>query len=152
MTVKVLFKLDEGASVPSYETPGAAGMDVRANLETWFSANPVNFVIEPGQSKIIPTGVYVQIPQGYEIQVRSRSGLAAKNGVFVLNSPGTIDSDYRGEIKVILHNSGSEWFYVKHGDRIAQLVVAPVVQAEMVNAELDETERGAGGFGSTGVA
>lgn len=152
MSVKVLFKLDEGAVAPSYETPGAAGMDIRANIPQVVPGQTVK-IISPGCGTMVETGVYVQIPKGYEIQVRSRSGLAAKSGVFVLNSPGTIDSDYRGEIKVILFNTGSFDFTINHGDRIAQLVVAPVVQAEMVNVDtLDETERGAGGFGSTGVA
>ena len=155
MSVKVLFKLEEGAKAPSYESPGAAGMDIRAfySFTCEGAIGPAYCMLRAGKTLIIPTGIYVQIPQGYEIQVRSRSGLAAKNGIFVLNSPGTIDSDYRGEIKVILKNTSSEDFKISSGDRIAQLVVAPVVQAELVNVDtLDETERGVGGFGSTGVA
>lgn len=151
MSVKVLFKLKDGAVAPSYETAGAAGMDIRAYYP--ILNNEAIETVGPGETVIVPTGVYVQIPQGYEIQVRSRSGLAAKKSIFVLNSPGTIDSDYRGEIKVILFNASKYDFAIENGDRIAQLVVAPVVQAEMVSVDtLDETERGAGGFGSTGVA
>lgn len=135
----------EGVSVPVYKTVGAAGADVCAFLE-----KPV--VIKKGSRAMIPTGLFCAIPEGYEIQVRPRSGLAAKNGVTVLNTPGTIDSDYRGEICIILINLGDEDFTVNNGDRIAQLVVAPVTQGVFVPVKkLDETERGAGGFGSTGV-
>jgi len=151
MSVKVLYKVTEGASVPSYESAGAAGMDIKA-LIPQTDIGTTAILVNPGESRVIPTGLFVQIPVGYEIQVRSRSGLAAKYGILVLNSPGTIDSDYRGEIKVILHNSGKDSFIVGNGDRIAQLVLCPVVQAEMVATdEFDKTERGAGGFGSTGV-
>jgi len=135
----------EGAVLPEYKTVGAAGCDVCA-----FLAEPVT--MRPGERAMIPTGLAFAIPRGYEVQVRPRSGLAAKNGVTVLNTPGTIDSDYRGEIKVILINLGKDDFTVNNGDRIAQLVVAPVtVGVFQPIASLDETERGAGGFGSTGV-
>ena len=135
----------DGVAVPYYETSGAAGADVRAFLN-----EPV--VIPVGKRAMIPTGLFFAIPEGFEIQVRPRSGLAAKNGVTVLNTPGTIDSDYRGEVKVILINLGDADFTVNNGDRIAQLIVAPVTQGIFVKTDkLDETERGAGGFGSTGV-
>ena len=133
-----------GAVLPSYQTAGAAGADLCACL-------PEPVVLAPSQRALIPTGLSFAIPSGYEIQVRPRSGLAAKHGVTVLNSPGTIDSDYRGEVKVILINLGSEDFVISDGDRIAQMVVAPVTQGVFENAEfLDETERGSGGFGHTG--
>lgn len=135
----------EGAKLPVYKTNGAAGADICALVKS-----PV--VIESGKSAMIPTGLFFEIPEGYEVQIRPRSGLAAKNGVTVLNTPGTIDSDYRGEINVILINLGDKPFTVNNGDRIAQMLVAPVIQAEFsVVTSLDETERGAGGFGSTGV-
>ncbi len=146
MTVEIQVKrLNNGAglAMPSYETAGAAGMDICA-------AEGVNLRI--GRSAMIATGFAFAIPQGHEIQVRPRSGLAAKHGVTVLNSPGTIDADYRGEVKVILINLGQEDFAIQRGDRIAQLVVAPVVQAAMTEVEaLDNTQRGEGGFGSTGI-
>lgn len=127
-------------------TKGSSGCDVCAAVET-------DVVLQPGGRALVPTGFCFEIPQGYEVQVRSRSGLAVKHGVFVLNSPGTIDSDYRGEVKVILANTGSAPFTIKRGDRIAQLVVAPVASdvdfAESEN--ISETRRGAGGFGHTGV-
>ncbi len=134
----------KGAVIPEYKTSGAAGADICALL-----SEPVT--IKKGSRAMIPTGLFFAIPEGYEVQVRPRSGLAAKNGVTVLNTPGTIDSDYRGEVKVILINLGDEDFVVKNGERIAQIVVAPVTigSFEQVTA-LDETERGAGGFGSTG--
>ena len=135
----------EGAKLPLYKTSGAAGADICALLK-----EPL--VIESGKSAMVPTGLFFEIPQGYEVQIRPRSGLAAKNGVTVLNTPGTIDSDYRGEINVILINLGDKPFTVNNGDRIAQMLVAPVIQAEFsVVKSLEETERGAGGFGSTGV-
>lgn len=144
-TVEIKCVAKEGVSVPVYKTSGAAGADICAFIE-----KPV--VIEKGTRAIIPTGLFFAIPEGYEIQVRPRSGLAAKNGITVLNTPGTIDSDYRGELMVILINLGEEDFTVSNGDRIAQLIVAPVTQGVYVPVEkLDETERGAGGFGSTGV-
>ena len=134
-----------GALLPVYETEGAAGMDLRAFI-------PNEIVIAPlGRAKI-PTGLFLEIPKGYEGQVRPRSGLAIKNGISVLNSPGTIDSDYRGEVEVILINLGEEPFTIKNNERIAQLVIAPVIQMEITEAKtLGETERGPGGFGSTGI-
>lgn len=142
--VNVKCVASEGAVIPQYKTSGAAGADICALLSE-------SVVIKKGCRAMIPTGLYFSIPEGYEIQVRPRSGLAAKNGVTVLNTPGTIDSDYRGEVKVILVNLGDEDFTVNNGDRIAQIVVAPVTIGvfEQVSS-LDETERGAGGFGSTG--
>lgn len=143
--VNIKFVAQEGAIIPEYKTSGAAGADVCA-----FLSEPV--VIKSGEFAMIPTGLSFAIPEGYEIQVRPRSGLAAKNGVTVLNTPGTIDSDYRGEVKVILINHGKDAFTVNDGDRIAQLIVAPVTQGVFEKTdELDSTERGEGGFGSTGV-
>ena len=133
------------AHLPSYKTKGAAGADVAARLAS-------SVTIPKGGRAVIPTGLSFAIPDGFEIQVRPRSGLAAKHGVTVLNSPGTIDSDYRGELKVILANFGDEPFTVNDGDRIAQIVAAPVTCARFIKVHtLDETERGKGGFGSTGV-
>lgn len=144
-TVKVKCVASEGALLPVYKTSGAAGADVCAFLKE-------DVVIHHGEYTLVPTGLYFEIPEGYEIQVRPRSGLAFKNGVTVLNTPGTIDSDYRGELKVLLVNLGKEDFTVKSGDRIAQIILAPVTQADFVQAELlSQTERGEGGFGSTGV-
>nr|WP_318711101.1 dUTP diphosphatase [uncultured Treponema sp.] len=135
----------KGAVVPCYKTEGAAGADVCALLDE-------NVLLKRGQRTIIPTGIFFEIPQGYEIQVRPRSGLAAKNGVTVLNTPGTIDSDYRGELKVILINLGDEDFEIKSGDRIAQIIVAPVTIGNFIQTDfISVTERGSGGFGSTGV-
>ncbi|USN15449.1 dUTP pyrophosphatase [Brevundimonas phage vB_BpoS-Kikimora] len=135
----------EGLPMPAYESEQAAGMDLRAALDT-------TILIEPGRAALVPTGFNVAVPAGYELQVRSRSGLAAKRSVFVMNAPGTIDADYRGEIKVILHNAGAEPFLVERGDRIAQAVVSPVVQGRWVSVKtLSATQRGVGGFGSTGV-
>ena len=142
-TVKVVAK--KGATLPCYQTAQAAGADLVALLD-----EPVT--LGAGHRMLIPTGLFIEIPVGFEAQVRPRSGLALRHGVTVLNSPGTIDSDYRGEIKVLLANFGSEPFVVKSGDRIAQLVVCPVVQASFVRVDtLDETQRGTDGFGSTGV-
>ena len=130
---------------PSYETAGAAGMDIRAWLR-----EPV--VLQPGERALIPTGLFMEFEPGYEVQLRARSGLAVKHGIGLVNGVGTIDSDYRGEIKVALINLGQEAFAVKNGERIAQMVISPVVQAEIEPSEmLTETERGSGGFGSTGV-
>lgn len=132
------------AVTPSYATEGAAAMDMRADL-------PEAIEVLPGTRTMIPTGVFMAIPAGYEAQVRPRSGLAAKHGITITNSPGTIDSDYRGEIKVIFQNTGNEAFTVEPGERIAQLLIAPVVQARLdFCTELDDTARGDGGFGSTG--
>lgn len=133
----------EGLPLPAYATQGAAGMDVVA-AEAW--------VIEPGQRHAVATGFAMAIPEGFEVQVRPRSGLALKHGVTCLNTPGTIDSDYRGEVKVILANLGDAPFTIARGDRIAQLVPAPVQRAGLEEVgSLDETARGSGGFGSTGV-
>lgn len=140
--IQLKFRLDPGAVLPKYETAGSSGMDVRSNEDC---------TIDAGQWKAVSTGLFPEIPNGYEIQVRSRSGLAAKNGIFVLNSPGTVDSDYRGEIKIILANMSQVPFAISKGDRIAQLVLSPVVKAEVKEVDIiSETQRGAGGFGSTG--
>ena len=133
----------EGLALPAYATPGAAGMDV---------VSAEDLMLAPDARYAVATGFAMAIPDGYEVQVRPRSGLALKHGVTVANAPGTIDSDYRGEIKVILINLGDTSFAVKRGDRIAQLVAAPVQRANLIEVDtLDETIRGAGGFGSTGV-
>ena len=146
MACRIKTLCQKGAVLPVYKTSGAAGADVCAYLEN-------DVVIKKGGRSLIGTGLQFEIPEGYEIQVRPRSGLAFKNGVTVLNTPGTIDSDYRGELKVLLANFGSEDFTVKNDDRIAQIVVAPVTLGEFSDASsLSETERGAGGFGSTGVS
>lgn len=140
----VLLDLMPGAEAPEYRSAGAAGADLRARLDA-----PI--ALAPGATVVVPTGVRIQLPAGYEAQVRSRSGLAAKHGVACLNSPGTIDSDYRGEIGVILHNHGTEPLEIADGDRIAQLVVAPASRARFVAVDaLGDSDRGAGGFGSTG--
>jgi len=145
---KVLIKkLDHGKDLPlpSYETIASAGMDIRAALEA-----PI--ILKSGERKLIPTGLQMALPEGYEAQIRPRSGLAIRNGITMLNTPGTIDADYRGEVKVIAINHGEEEFEISHGDRIAQMVIAPVTQFPVVEVdELDETDRGDGGFGSTGV-
>ncbi len=138
----------QGLRLPARQTPGAAGMDLQAAISP---DEPLT--IPPGRHAIVPTGFCIALPEGYEAQVRPRSGLAANHGVTVLNSPGTIDADYRGEVKVILINHGQAPFTVRRGERIAQLVVAPVTSAYFQEVErLDETERGAGGHGSTGIA
>ena len=140
-------RVDENFSdipLPAYETRDSSGMDVRAALEK-------NKIIPPGKIALVPTNLRVEIPKGYEIQVRPRSGLAAKHGVGVLNSPGTIDADYRGEIKIILFNFGEKEFVIQRGDRIAQLVVGKVYRAELEEStDLSTTSRGEGGFGHTG--
>lgn len=150
MTPDILFQWIEDADtslgLPSYETAGAAGADLRANLP---DRNPV--MLATRERALIPTGLRMAIPQGFEVQIRPRSGLALKHGVTLVNTPGTIDRDYRGPVGVILINLGRDLFTVTHGMRIAQMVVAPVVQARFVAVtELDATTRGAGGFGSTG--
>ena len=143
MTVRIVNK--SAHPLPNYESSGSAGMDLRANL-----TEPV--VLKPLERAIIPTGLFIELPIGHEAQVRPRSGLAAKKGITVLNSPGTVDADYRGEIGVILVNLSNEPFVVENGERIAQLVIAKHERAEWLAAEeLTETARGAGGFGSTGV-
>src|SRR5688500_1701875 len=142
--VKVKIINNSSNPLPLYATSGSAGMDIMADLKEPVTMNPL-------ERKLIPTGLFVQLPKGYEAEIRPRSGLAARHGITCLNSPGTIDADYRGEVKVILINLGEEDFTIRRGDRIAQLVIAPVVQAAWREVEgLDETARGAGGFGSTG--
>ena len=136
----------QGLDLPAYQTPDAAGIDLLAAVDE------MGFVLKAGEYALIPTGIAIAIPKNYEAQVRPRSGLAAKYGITVLNSPGTIDADYRGEIKVILINHGSVDFLIERGMRIAQMVFAPMVQAALKDdATLPESERGAGGFGHTGV-
>ena len=143
--VKVLIKkLNPTVQLPSYKTNGASGMDLMANIE-----KPI--ILEPGKSCLIPTGLSVAFPQEYEIQIRPRSGLAAKNNISVLNTPGTIDSDYRGELKIILINHGSKNFTVNNNERVAQMVLTPIIKMELEETnELPESIRGEGGFGSTG--
>ena len=137
----------EGLALPAYETPQSAGMDLRAAVP---DDEPVS--IPPGEWRLIPVGIAIALPAGYEAQVRPRSGLAAKHGISCVNTPGTVDADYRGEIRVNLINHGQTEFTVQRGDRIAQMIIAPVTQAVWEVADsLDETERGAGGFGSTGT-
>ena len=143
--VKVLFKrLNHKARLPNYKTDGSSGMDLMACIEE-------QIIIAPQQSKLIPTGIAIAIPEDTEVQIRPRSGLAAKSNISVLNTPGTIDSDYRGELKVILFNHGKDEFIVNNEDRIAQMVLMPVLKVEFEEInELPETIRGSGGFGSTG--
>ena len=151
MSTKVTVELQrlphaEGLPLPAYQTNDAAGLDLMAAV-----AENEPLTLAPGQYALVPTGLAIALPPGYEAQVRPRSGLAAKHGVTVLNSPGTIDADYRGEIKVILINHGQTAFVVKRGERIAQMVIAPMVQAALVPVStLSATDRGTGGFGSTG--
>ena len=143
--VKVLIKkLSPSVQLPSYKTNGASGMDLMA-----FTEKPIN--LEPGKSCLVSTGLSVAFPEEYEIQIRPRSGLAAKNNISVLNTPGTIDSDYRGELKIILFNHSSENFIINNNDRVAQMVLAPIIKMELKETnELPESIRGEGGFGSTG--
>jgi dUTP pyrophosphatase len=137
----------QGLDLPAYETKGAAGMDLRAAV-----AEDAPLTIAPGKRALVPTGFIFEIPDGFEGQVRPRSGLAFKHGITCLNTPGTIDSDYRGEVKVLLINLGEELFEITRGMRIAQMVIAPAIQARIAEInEASETKRGAGGFGSTGV-
>ena len=145
MTKIQIKKLSSSVLIPKYETTGSSGMDISAHIKN-------NIIINPGEKALVSTGFSMAIPKGFEVQIRPRSGLAAKKNITVLNTPGTIDADFRGEIKVILINLGKEKFIIENGERIAQMVVCPVVQAnlEVVN-ELNETERGLGGFGSTGT-
>lgn len=136
---------NKNAVIPEYKTPYAAGADLSALLEN-------SVTINPGKFAVIPTGLFFEIPEGYEIQIRPRSGLAAKNGITVLNTPGTIDSDYRGELKIVLINLGEKDFIINNGDRIAQMIIAPVIQSKFTIVEnLSQTERGTDGFGSTGI-
>ena len=142
MQVKIINKSNNPN--PSYETEFSAGMDIRAFIEN-------KITLEPGERKLVSTGLYLELPDGYEAQVRSRSGLALKKGISVLNSPGTIDSDYRGEIGIILINHSSENFVIENGDRVAQLVIAKHEKIDWYSAqEINHSERGSGGFGSTG--
>ena len=137
----------QGLPLPKYESSGAAGLDLLAAID-----ETKNIIIPPGKAEMIPTGIAIALPFGFEAQIRPRSGLAAKNGITVLNSPGTIDSDYRGEISAMLINHSKINFEVERGMRIAQMVIAPVSQFNLVKTEnLDKTERGSGGFGSTGI-
>lgn len=137
--------------LPEYSTKYSAGMDLKANLK-YEEGNDKVVSINPGERALIPTGLYIQLPYGYEAQIRPRSGLALKYGITVLNTPGTIDADYRGEIGVCLINHGNDTFDVHHGDRIAQIVFAQVEQVQLIEVDkLDNTERGDGGFGHTGV-
>jgi len=145
MTEILIKRLSKNIPLPKYETDGSSGMDLAANIEQ-------NVEIKPGQSAIIPTGIALSIPKNFEIQIRPRSGLAAKNQISVLNTPGTIDADYRGELKVILINLGERIFKIEKGFRIAQMVLCPVIKATFKEVDiLEETERGVGGFGSTGA-
>ena len=143
--VKILIKkLNKNTNIPEYKTDGSSGMDLMANIE-----KPI--ILHTGEKKLISTGITIAIPNEYEIQIRPRSGLAAKNGITVLNTPGTIDADYRGEIKVILINLSKQSFKINNNDRIAQMVLCPIVKAELEEVqELPKTIRGTGGFGSTG--
>jgi len=142
INIKLINKSSNPA--PAYETAGAAGMDLRANIQS-------PMLIKPMERVLVPTGLFMEIPEGYEAQVRPRSGLALKHGITCLNSPGTIDSDYRGEIKVLLVNLGSEIFELHHSDRIAQIIFAPVTRAGFsIVQQLEESKRGDGGFGHTG--
>ncbi len=144
-TIKINTVNNSDNDLPSYATSGSAGMDLRANL-------PQKIILAPLERRLIPTGIFLEIPQGYEVQVRPRSGLALKNGITCLNSPGTIDSDYRGEVNVLLINLSNQPFTVNNNDRIAQMVVAKVENAALILVQqLDETTRNAGGFGHTGV-
>ena len=144
MTEILIKRLSKNINLPKYETDGSSGMDLAANIEK-------QIIIEPGKTSIIPTGISVSLPQNVEIQIRPRSGLAAKNQISVINTPGTIDADYRGEIKVILINLGSKAFIVEKGARIAQMVLCPVIKAKLKEVDnLEQTIRGSGGFGSTG--
>ena len=144
--IKILIKrLSKEIPLPKYETEGSSGMDLSANIES--SIN-----IDPGKTEIVPTGIAISVPNGFEVQIRPRSGLAAKHNITVLNTPGTIDSDYRGELKIILINLGKESFKIEKGFRIAQMVVCPIIKAKIEEVEkLNKTKRGKGGFGSTGA-
>ena len=143
--VKILVKkFDKNIKLPTYKTTGSSGMDLVAYIKS-------KVTINPGKTAMIPTGIAIAIPQNYEVQIRPRSGLAAKNNISVLNTPGTIDSDYRGEIKIILINLGKKPFVIKSGDRVAQMILCPVMKAELKEVNvLPKTVRGKGGFGSTG--
>ena len=145
MSVQVSIINRSHHALPSYSTPLSAGMDIRANLD-----EPIT--LQPGERRLIPTGLFIALPEGYEAQIRPRSGLAIKKGITVLNSPGTIDADYRGEIGIIIINHSDEAFVIEDGERVGQMVVARYNRVEWTETDsLDETERGAGGFGHTGV-
>ena len=143
--IKVLIKkLNPSVQLPSYKTSGSSGMDLMACID-----KPIN--LQPGRSCLVSTGLSVAFPEGYEIQIRPRAGLAAKNSISVLNTPGTIDSDYRGELKIILFNHGNENFLIENNDRVAQMILAPTIKMELEETkELPDSIRGEGGFGSTG--
>ena len=143
--VKVLIKkLDKKVKLPEYKTTGSSGLDLTAFIEK-------KIVIKPGENALVPTGISIAIPEDTEVQIRPRSGLAAKNNISVLNTPGTIDSDYRGEIKVIIYNHGNKKFEIKDGDRVAQMILTPILKFDFEEVkELSTTIRGSGGFGSTG--
>ncbi len=147
IAIETMAHHDTALPLPRYETMGAAGADLRASF-----ANKGEQSLAPGERALIPTGLKMAIPVGYEAQIRPRSGLAFKQGITVANAPGTIDSDYRGEVMILLINLGAEAVTIAHGDRVAQMVVAPVTQAHFALGALDGTARGEGGFGSTGVA
>ena len=143
--VKVICKAENKDFLPVYSSAEAAGADLKACIQE-------DIILKPGQRYLVPTGLSIQLPAGYEAQIRPRSGLAIKHGISLVNTPGTIDSDYRGEVKIIMINLGSEDFVIKRGDRIAQMVIVPVTHGMFAMADsLDATDRGAGGFGSTGV-
>ena len=145
MTKIKIKKLSNEVLTPKYETPGSSGMDIAAYINE-------DIIINSGDKALIPTGFSLSIPQGYEVQIRPRSGLAIKKGITILNTPGTIDSDYRGEVKVVLINLSKDKFTVQNGERIAQMVVCPIIQVSIEEVkELSETNRGIGGFGSTGT-
>ena len=142
---------DQSFGLPQYETDAAAGVDLRANFEEVL--RDVGVILDKGERALIPTGLRMALPNGYEAQIRPRSGLALKHGISLVNSPGTIDADYRGPLGIIVINHGDTDFNIAHGDRIAQMVIAPVIQAQFQAVlELDDTDRGAGGFGSTGTS
>ena len=144
MTKIQIKKLSNSVSIPKYETPGSSGMDIAAHIEN-------NIIINPGEKALVTTGFSIAIPKGYEVQIRPRSGLAVKKNITVLNTPGTIDSDYRGEIKIILFNHGKEDFMINNKDRVAQMILTPVIKMEFEEVDnLPNTLRGEGGFGSTG--
>lgn len=148
LKIKKLAHYDNELELPRYETNLAAGADIRACL---CEEEERQLIIKPGQRILVPTGLSFEIPAGFEVQVRPRSGLSLKTNLLVVNSPGTIDADYRGEVKIILGNFGKTDEVIKHGDRVAQIVVAPILQVNFVETdELSETHRGSGGFGSTG--
>tara|TARA_B100000941_G_scaffold30796_1_gene18258 strand:- start:1924 stop:2364 length:441 start_codon:yes stop_codon:yes gene_type:complete len=145
MTEVLIKRLSDNVSLPKYETDGSSGMDLAANINK-------KIEIKPGATVLVPTGISVSIPKNFEIQIRPRSGLAAKNQISVLNTPGTIDADFRGEIKVILINLGTKSFMIENGTRIAQMVLCPIAKAKLKEVKiLESTKRGSGGFGSTGT-